>query len=63
MADDGEPSCGMDEAITRQSPPINRMIADAAYALLFNMIRFGGTEVHGCYIDSKMLSMTPLFIP
>jgi hypothetical protein len=62
--DDGDmPSCGMEEAITRQSPPINRMIADAAYALLFNMIRFGGTEVQGCYIDSKTLSMTPIFIP
>jgi PRTRC genetic system ThiF family protein len=63
MEDGDTPSCGMEEAITRQSPPINRMIADAAYALLFNMIRFGGTEVQGCYIDSKTLSITPIFIP
>ena len=63
MDDDDTPSCGMEEAITRQSPPVNRMIADAAYALLFNMIRFGSTDSQGCYIDTQTLAMTPIRIP
>jgi hypothetical protein len=54
------PSCSVEEAITRQEWPVNRMVAALGAALLWNLIRKGEIEHHGCFIDTRTLQSRPL---
>lgn len=44
---DDLPSCSMEEALSRQSLPVNRMVADLALNLLYHLIRNGNLDHHG----------------
>lgn len=57
---DDAPSCGLAAALGQQSLVINRIVADAALALLYELFRNGGLERHGQWIDLARGLMTPL---
>lgn len=44
---DDLPSCSMAEALSRQSLPVNRIVADLALNLLYHLIRNGTLDHHG----------------
>lgn len=62
--DDAAPSCSMAEALASQDLFINRIMADNAATLLWNLIRQGSISHHGMAIDlNNPISMvTPMSI-
>jgi len=59
-AADEAPSCSMAEALSRQDLLINRLMADAACNLLWQLLRHGQVDHHGVFCDLKRSLMRPL---
>jgi len=59
-ADEEEPSCSVEQSVTRQEWPVNRMVATMGASLLWNLFRKGQIENHGCRIDTRTLTAMPL---
>lgn len=57
---DEAPSCSMAEALSRQDLLINRLMADAACNLLWQLLRRGQVDHHGVFCDLKRSLMRPL---
>lgn len=57
---DDTPSCSAEEALSRQDWPINRMVAMSASNLLWQLLRHGGTNHHGSWIDSTTGRISPM---
>jgi len=60
--DNDAPSCSLAEALRSQDLMINRIVADCAGAILWKLLREGGLEQHGAFIDLKTLTVNPLLI-
>ena len=58
--DDDEPSCSTEEALFRQDLFVNRYMAQAAGAFLWQLIRYGHVDYHGVFIDLRNARSTPL---
>lgn len=61
-ADDG-PSCSAAEALTRQAPFINQVLANHGLALLSRLFRYGQLEHHGGYVNLETGRMVPRPVP
>jgi len=59
-AGDDAPSCSLAEALTKQDLLVNRFMADAAVNLLWRMLRHGGLDSHGAFVDIASMSMRPI---
>ena len=59
-AGDDAPSCSLAEALTKQDLLVNRFMADAAVNLLWRLLRYGGLDSHGAFIDIESMSMRPI---
>lgn len=55
-------SCSHAEAVTRQALPINRLVADTAFELLWSWIRHGQLQHHGAYVRLNPIQVQPLLI-
>ncbi|MBP1152655.1 MULTISPECIES: PRTRC system ThiF family protein [unclassified Methylocaldum] len=62
MADDNLPSCSMEEALANQDLPVNRAIANVVMQLVWSLLRHGGLNHHGAYVDIRKGVMTPINI-
>lgn len=51
LDDDALPSCSAEEALTRQAPFVNQVLANHALSLLARLFRYGETEFHGKLIN------------
>ena len=60
MEDDDEPSCSFEQAIQSQDLLINRVVADAATDLLWQLIRHGQITHHGAFVEVSPMRVTPL---
>lgn len=49
---DATPSCSVADAIARQDPMINEMMAVSAANLLWRVLRFGALDHHGVFVDA-----------
>jgi PRTRC genetic system ThiF family protein len=58
-ADTG-PSCSLPEALAKQDLFTNRHMADAALNLLWQLLRHGGLDVHGAFINLQNMRSNPL---
>lgn len=56
------PSCSTEEAIRRQSWPINRLAALTATELLWSLLRHGRIETHGAFFRLAPMTIQPLVI-
>lgn len=63
LDDDGLPSCSALEAITRQEPFVNQVLANQALALLARLFRWGQTMYHGGFVNLETGRMTSLPCP
>jgi PRTRC genetic system ThiF family protein len=62
MVDNNAPSCSMEEALTNQDLPINRAIANVAMQLIWSLLRHGGLNHQGAYVDIRKGTQTPINI-
>jgi PRTRC genetic system ThiF family protein len=62
MQDDSTPSCSMEEALQNQDLPINRAIANVAMQLVWSLLRHGGINHQGAFIDIRKGIQTPINI-
>jgi len=51
LDDDGLPSCSAAEAIEKQEPFVNQVLAQHALALLARLFRYGNVSYHGGFIN------------
>ena len=51
LDDDGVPSCSAVEALSRQEPFVNQVLAQHALALLARLFRYGSLAYHGGFIN------------
>jgi PRTRC genetic system ThiF family protein len=51
LDDDGLPSCSAAEAIEKQAPFVNQVLAQHALALLARLFRYGGISYHGGFVN------------
>jgi len=51
LDDDGVPSCSAVEALSRQEPFVNQVLAQRALALLARLFRYGSLTYHGGFIN------------
>jgi|SRR5579863_277490 len=51
LDDDGQPSCGAAEALERQEPYVNQILAQHALALLGRLFRYGTVSYHGGFVS------------
>ncbi len=58
--DDDLPSCSVIEALERQEPFINQVLAYQALAMLARLFRHGEIGYHGGFVDLKTGRMAPL---
>jgi PRTRC genetic system ThiF family protein len=56
------PSCSAEEAISRQSWPVNRCAAMLASELLWTLFRHGRIETHGAFFRLNPMTVQPLAI-
>ncbi|AVQ00247.1 PRTRC system ThiF family protein (plasmid) [Ahniella affigens] len=56
------PSCSTEEAISRQSWPVNRVAAIAASDLLWSLLRHGRISTHGTFFRLNPMTMQPIMI-
>lgn len=61
-ADEETPSCSAEEAMQRQSWPVNQTAALIAAELLWTLIRHGGIDYHGASFSLRPLTTTPMWI-
>jgi PRTRC genetic system ThiF family protein len=58
---DGQPSCSAAEALERQEPFVNPVLANHALALLAQLFRYGAISYHGAFMDlSSLPGVQPL---
>ncbi len=62
MVDNNTPSCSMEEALANQDLPINRAIANVAMQLIWSLLRHGGLNHQGAYVDIQKGTQTPINI-
>ncbi len=62
MVDNNTPSCSMEEALANQDLPINRTIANVAMQLIWSLLRHGGLNHQGAYVDIRNGTQTPINI-
>jgi PRTRC genetic system ThiF family protein len=62
MVDNNTPSCSMEEALANQDLPINRAIANVAMQLIWSLLRHGGLNHQGAYVDIRNGTQTPINI-
>lgn len=60
-ATDG-PSCSAAEALERQEPFVNQMLAQHALALLTRLFRYGRIDHHGAFVNAAQNRVQPLAI-
>jgi len=53
LDDDGFPSCSAVEALSRQEPFVNQVLAQHALALLARLFRYGNISYHGGFINLR----------
>lgn len=58
--DNDSPSCSLEEALHAQDWPVNRAVATSGLEILWNLLRHGGTDHHGAYVDSRRGVATPM---
>ena len=57
---DDLPSCSMEEALARQSLPVNRIVSDLALNLLYHLIRNGSLDYHGAQFTLQPPTVVPI---
>lgn len=60
--EDRGPSCSAEEALAAQDLPVNRMVAQTALALIWEMLRYGQIKHHGAFIRLEDLSVRELAV-
>ena len=60
--DDREPSCSALEALERQEPFVNHVLAYHALALLTQLFRYGRVENHGAFVNIRENRVQPIWI-
>lgn len=60
--DDG-PSCSAREALTRQAPFTNQVLANHGLALLAQLFRYGEIRHHGGYVNLRTGTVRPIPVP
>ncbi|WP_199039835.1 MULTISPECIES: PRTRC system ThiF family protein [unclassified Dyella] len=58
QVDSEEPSCSMEEAITRQEFPINQQVAMLGISMLWTLIRHGQLDHHGYHVETHPAVIT-----
>lgn len=61
-AEDG-PSCSAAEALTRQAPFINQVLANHGLALLSRLFRYGRIDHHGAFVNLETGRVAPIAVP
>jgi PRTRC genetic system ThiF family protein len=62
LDDDGIPSCSAVEALERQEPFINQVLAYHSLALLTHFFRYGRIEHHGAFVNVRENRVHPIGI-
>jgi PRTRC genetic system ThiF family protein len=62
LDDKSRPSCSAIEALNRQEPFLNPLLANAALALLAHLFRYGFTDHQGGFLNLKTGKMVPITI-
>jgi PRTRC genetic system ThiF family protein len=62
MVDNNTPSCSMEVALSNQDLPINRAIANVAMQLIWSLLRHGGLNHQGAFVDIRKGAQTPINI-
>jgi PRTRC genetic system ThiF family protein len=62
LDDDGMPSCSALEALERQEPFVNQVLAYHALALLTQLFRYGRIEHHAAFVNVRENRVQPLCI-
>jgi PRTRC genetic system ThiF family protein len=62
LDDDGLPSCSAVEALERQEPFVNQVLAYHALALLTQLFRYGRIEHHGAFVNVRENRAQPISI-
>jgi PRTRC genetic system ThiF family protein len=62
LDNDGAPSCSALEALERQEPFVNQVLAYHALALLTQLFRFGRIEHHGAFVNVRENRVQPIWI-
>jgi PRTRC genetic system ThiF family protein len=62
MQDNDAPSCSMEDALANQDLPINRTIANVVMQLVWSLLRYGGLDHQGAYVDIRKGIQTPINI-
>lgn len=60
--DTQEPTCSLAEALRHQDLFVNRALATAGGAILWNLLRHGQITAHGAFVDIRKGTTTPLNI-
>jgi len=59
---DGIPSCSALEALERQEPFVNQVLAYHALALLTHFFRYGRIQHHGAFVNVRENRVQPIWI-
>ena len=62
LDNDGAPSCSALEALERQEPFVNQVLAYHALALLTQLFRYGRITPHGAFVNVRENHVQPLLI-
>lgn len=62
LDDDGVPSCSGLEALERQEPFVNQVLAYHALALLTQLFRYGRIDHHGAFVNVRGNRVQPIWI-
>jgi PRTRC genetic system ThiF family protein len=62
LDDDGAPSCSALEALERQEPFVNQVLAYHSLALLTQLFRYGRVEHHGAFVNVRENRVQPIWI-
>jgi PRTRC genetic system ThiF family protein len=62
LDDDGIPSCSALDALERQEPFVNQILASHALALLTQLFRYGRIEHHGAFVNIRENRAHPILI-
>jgi PRTRC genetic system ThiF family protein len=60
LDNDGAPSCSAIEALERQEPFVNQVLAQHALGLLTRLFRYGRIENHGAFVNLAQNRVQPL---
>jgi PRTRC genetic system ThiF family protein len=62
LDDDGVPSCSAAEALERQEPFVNQVLAYHSLAMLTQLFRYGRIEHHGAFVNVRESRVQPISI-